>query len=53
MAKKFECERDGIVICGADAEGLIANVERHLAEAHPGLVEKVSDEDILAAAKEV
>ncbi len=53
MAREFECERDEIVICGADAEDLIANVERHLAEAHPDLVGKVSREDILAAAKEV
>ena len=52
MAKEFECERDGIIIRGADDDELAANVERHLAEAHPDLVGKVSREDILAAAKE-
>ena len=53
MAREFECERDGVVICGVDAEELIPNVERHIAEAHPDLVGKVSHEDILAAANEV
>ena len=53
MAKEFECERDGIVIRGADDDELAANVERHLAQAHPDLVGKVSRADILASAKEV
>ena len=53
MVKEFECERDGVVIRGADANELIANVERHLAAAHPDLVGNVSREDILATAKEV
>jgi uncharacterized protein YndB with AHSA1/START domain len=53
MAKEFECERDGVVIPGGDANELITNVEQHLAEAHPDLVGKVSREDILAAAREV
>ena len=52
MAKEFECERDGVVIRGADDDELVANVERHLAEAHPDLVGKVSRDDIAAAAKE-
>jgi hypothetical protein len=52
MAMEFECERDGVVIRGADDDELAANVERHIAEAHPDLVGKVSREDILAAAKE-
>jgi hypothetical protein len=52
MAKEFECERDEIAIRGADDDELVANVERHLAEAHPDLVGKVSREDIVAAAKE-
>jgi hypothetical protein len=52
MAKEFECERDGVVIRGADDDELAANVERHIAEAHPDLVAQVSREDILAAAKE-
>lgn len=53
MAKEFECERDGVVISGADDDELVANVERHVAADHPDLVDKVSREDILAAAKEV
>ena len=52
MAKQFECERDGVVIRGADDDELAANVQRHLAEAHPDLAGKVSREDIVAAAKE-
>jgi hypothetical protein len=50
MAKEFECERDGAVIRGADDEDLVANVQRHIAEAHPDLIGKVSGEDIVAAA---
>jgi hypothetical protein len=50
MAKEFECERDGVVIRGADDNELVANVARHSAEAHPDLIGKVSGEDILAAA---
>lgn len=52
MAEEFECERDGVVIRGADNDPLVANVERHIAEAHPDLVGKVSREDIASAAKE-
>jgi uncharacterized protein YndB with AHSA1/START domain len=52
MAMGFECERDGIVIRGADQDELVANVERHLARAHPDLVGKVFREDILASAGE-
>jgi len=49
MAKEFECERDGIVIRGADDDELVANVERHVAAAHPDLVGRVAREDIVAA----
>jgi uncharacterized protein YndB with AHSA1/START domain/ketosteroid isomerase-like protein len=52
MAKVFECERDGVVIRGADDDALVANVERHLAEAHPDLFGKVARADILAAASD-
>jgi hypothetical protein len=52
MAKEFECERDEVVIRGADDDELVANVELHIAEAHPDLVGKVSREDLLAAARE-
>jgi len=52
MAKEFECERDGVIIRGADDHELAASVERHIAEPHPDLVGTVFREDILAAAKE-
>ena len=52
MAKEFECEKDAVVIRGADDDELVANVERHLAAAHPELVGKVSRADVVAAAKE-
>jgi hypothetical protein len=48
MAKQFTCERDGIVMNGANEDELVAQVERHIAEAHPDLVGKLSREDILA-----
>jgi hypothetical protein len=52
MAKVFECERDGDLISGEDDDELVANVERHLAEAHPDLVGKLSREQIVANAGE-
>jgi hypothetical protein len=52
MAKVFECERDGDLIPGEDDDELVANVERHLAEAHPDLVGKLSREQIVANARE-
>ena len=52
MTKVFECERDGVVIRGEDDDQLLANVERHVAEAHPDLVGKLSRDDVLATAEE-
>jgi len=52
MVKEFECERDGVVIRGADDDELVANVERHLAAAHPDLAGKVATTDIVAAASD-
>jgi hypothetical protein len=52
MGKTFECEKDGVVIRGGDDDELVENVERHVAEAHPELVGKLSRDDILASAKE-
>jgi uncharacterized protein YndB with AHSA1/START domain len=52
MAKEFECERDEVVIRGADDNDLVAKVERHLAEAHPDLFGNVSRADIVAAASD-
>jgi hypothetical protein len=51
MTKVFECERDGEVIPGENDDELIANVERHVADAHPDLVGKLSRADILAMAE--
>jgi hypothetical protein len=52
MAKVFDCARDGVVIHGEDDVELLANVQRHVAEAHPDLVGKLSRADVLAIAKE-
>ena len=52
MTKVFECERDGVVIRGEDDDNLLANVERHVAEAHPDLVGKLSRDDVLATTQE-
>ncbi len=52
MAKVFECERDGAVIRGEDDDELVANVERHVADAHPDLVGELTRDQILASAKE-
>jgi len=52
MAMEFTCERDGVVIRGEDDAELMANVEGHVADAHPDLVGALSREQILEAAKE-
>ena len=52
MAKTFECDRDGVVMRGEDDDELVANVERHVAEAHPDLVGKLSRDVILATRRE-
>jgi predicted enzyme related to lactoylglutathione lyase/predicted small metal-binding protein len=51
MTKVFECQ-DGFVARGADDDELLAEVERHVAEAHPDLVGKLSREEILAGARQ-
>ena len=48
MAKVFTCERDGLVMRGESEDAIAAQVERHIAEAHPDLVGKLSRDDILA-----
>jgi hypothetical protein len=50
--KLVRCE-DGVVIAGDTDEDLIANVRRHIAERHPGLIGKLSDDEILAMARDV
>jgi hypothetical protein len=48
MAKLFTCERDGFGMHGETDDDLVAQVERHIAEAHPDLVGKLSRDEILA-----
>lgn len=48
MAEVFTCERDGFVMRGETDDDLAAQVERHIAKAHPDLVGKLSRDDILA-----
>src|SRR3954447_22741943 len=52
MTRTFKCERDGVVIRGADDDELTANVARHVAQAHPDLVGKLSRGDVLTLADE-
>lgn len=52
MAKVINCD-DGYVVRGDTDDELIANAERHLREAHPELVGKVTREQLLAQAVEV
>jgi predicted small metal-binding protein len=51
MAKVINCECGEVVRAETDDE-LVENVERHVSEAHPDLVGKMSREDILAMAEE-
>jgi predicted small metal-binding protein len=51
MAKVINCEC-GTVIRGETDEELIANAQRHMEDAHPDLVGRVSREDLLAMADE-
>ena len=45
MAKKmFTCERDGFVMRGETDDELALQVQRHIAEAHNGIVGVDSDE---------
>ena len=48
MAMVFTCERDGFVMRGETDDELAPQVQRHIAEAHPDLVGKLSRDDILA-----
>jgi hypothetical protein len=48
MARVFTCERDGFVMHGETEDELADQVERHVSEAHPDLVGKLSRDEILA-----
>jgi hypothetical protein len=51
MTREFTCELDGLVLRAENDEDLVAEVESHIAEAHPELVGKLSRDDILARAR--
>jgi predicted small metal-binding protein len=48
MEKVFTCGRDGFVMRGESEDELVAQVERHVAEAHPDLIGTLSADDIRA-----
>jgi predicted small metal-binding protein len=48
MEEAFTCALDGFVMRGENEDELVAQVERHIAEAHPDLVGTLSSEAILA-----
>jgi predicted small metal-binding protein len=52
MAKVINCECGTVVQGETDAE-LLSRANDHIREAHPELVGKVSDSDLLAMAEEV
>ena len=49
MARIIICE-DGVVIRGGTEEELLANAREHIRTAHPEMVGRVSDADLLAMA---
>lgn len=49
MARVINCEC-GYVVKGDTDEELLANAERHIRDAHPDMVGKVSRDDLLASA---
>jgi len=51
MNKVINCECGEVVRADGDDE-LVQKVERHVGEAHPELVGKMSREDVLAMAEE-
>ena len=51
MSKVINCECGETVLADTDDE-LVQKVERHVGEAHPELVGKMSREDVLAMAEE-
>jgi hypothetical protein len=51
MAKVINCEC-GYVVRGETDEQLLVGARAHIQDAHPDLVGKVSDEDLLASAEE-
>jgi hypothetical protein len=53
MTREFTCELDGYVMRGETDDELVAQVERHIAEAHTDLVGKLSRDHILGKVRAV
>jgi hypothetical protein len=51
MAKVINCD-DGVTVRGATDQELLANAREHIAEAHPDIVGKLSDEQLLGMSVE-
>lgn len=52
MAKRITCEC-GYVVNGENDEELLAKANEHVRTAHPDMVGKISDQDLLAMVEEV
>jgi predicted small metal-binding protein len=52
VAKVINCEC-GFVVRGNSDDELLGNAKSHISDAHPEMVGKVSDDDLLAMAEEV
>ncbi len=52
MAKVINCEC-GYVVRGETDDELLAGARKHISDAHPEMVGKVGDEDLLGMAEEV
>lgn len=50
MAKIINCD-DGVTIHGETDDELVANAREHLRTAHPDMVDKLSDDQLLAMAE--
>ena len=51
MAKVINCEC-GYTVRGETDEELLAEAQKHMQDAHPDMVGKVTDQDLLAQAQE-
>ena len=49
MTKIIKCD-DGVVVRGDTESELLANARKHIAEAHPDMVGKMTDEQLLGMA---
>lgn len=49
MAKVINCD-DGVVVRGATDTELLANARAHIADAHPDMVGKLTDDQLLGMA---